>query len=453
MPRFPVRVRSKRLTPVLGTSSIVDELTHEPILSVLSLIVETAIKLKRDGHRVVIVSSGAVGVGLQRMKMAKRPKHLAQVQALAAIGQCKLMSIWDDLFAHMNQPVAQILLTRNDIADRSQYINATNTFTEVLSLGVIPIVNENDTVAVSEIKFGDNDTLSAITAAMVHADYLFLMTDVDCLYDKNPRNFADAKPVLVVDSIDDLEVDTSSGGSALGTGGMATKITAARLATSAGTSTIITKSSKPGNVSEIIRFLHPPAADQPTRTPSASRSNGVHDNDATARSATPPAAPVSAAAGPPLHTLFTPSPNPIRTRAFWILHALSPLGTVYIDRGAASALHPPARSSLLPSGIVSVSGQFAQQECVRLVAVDKDASMHSGNMASKGEEIGRAVVNYSSAEIVRIKGLRSSEIERVLGYADSESVAFRGNISLLSHGSASNSRPATPSPMTGAHLL
>ncbi|RMZ78824.1 hypothetical protein DV738_g3593, partial [Chaetothyriales sp. CBS 135597] len=436
----------RQLTIVIkiGTSSIVDEVSHEPILSVLSLIVETAIKLRRDGHRVVLVSSGAIGVGLQRMKMAKRPKHLAQIQALAAIGQCKLMSIWDDLFAHMNQPVAQILLTRNDIADRSQYINATNTLREVLSLGVIPIVNENDTLAVSEIKFGDNDTLSAITAAMVHADCLFLMTDVDCLYDKNPRKFPEAKPVLVVDNIDDLEVDTSSAGSALGTGGMATKITAARLATSAGTSTIITRSSNPGNITEIIRFLYPPA-DQTPSTLKPRTTNDIHDKDTTSRSAT------SSPARAPLHTLFTPSPNPIRTRAFWIMHALSPLGTVYIDRGAANALFPPARSSLLPSGIVSVSGQFAQQECVRLVVVDRDtnsAQLVNGSSSSslKGEEIGRAVVNYSSIEISRIKGLRSAEVERVLGYADSESVAFRGNISLLNHGnSASSSRPATPS--------
>src|SRR5882757_3986671 len=120
------------------------------------------------------------------------------------------MSIWDSLFAHMNQPVAQILITRNDIADRSQYLNAQNTLAETLSLGVIPIVNENDTLAVSEIKFGDNDTLSAIAAAMVSADYLFLMTDVDCLYDKNPRKFPDARPVLVVEDIDALQADVSS---------------------------------------------------------------------------------------------------------------------------------------------------------------------------------------------------------------------------------------------------
>ncbi|KIX06780.1 glutamate 5-kinase [Rhinocladiella mackenziei CBS 650.93] len=416
----------KHLTVVIkiGTSSIVDERTHEPILSILSLIVETAIKLRRDGHRVVIVSSGAVGVGLQRMNMPKRPKHLAQVQALAAIGQSRLMSIWDSLFAHMNQPVAQILITRNDIADRSQYLNAQNTLAETLSLGVIPIVNENDTLAVSEIKFGDNDTLSAIASAMVHADYLFLMTDVDCLYDKNPRQFSDASPILVVDDIDALQVDVSSAGSTLGTGGMATKIVAARLATAAGTSTIITKSSKPGNVASIIRHLHPPIDAE----------TGAVITD-----------PV-----PPLHTRFIPSSTPIRNRAFWILHGLAPHGTIYIDRGASNAL--ANKAGLLPVGVVGVEGTFAQQEAVRLVVVDKqplgslsptgDSGFVAMQLVLRGEEIGRAVVNYSSAEVARIKGLRSAEIMGILGYADSEYVAFRENVSLHT---TERSRPETPS--------
>ncbi|KIV82338.1 glutamate 5-kinase [Exophiala sideris] len=408
----------------IGTSSIVDETTHEPILSILSLIVETAIKLRRDGHRVLIVSSGAIGVGLQRMNMPRRPKHLAQVQALAAIGQSRLMSIWDSLFAHMNQPVAQILLTRNDIADRSQYLNAQNTLAETLHLGVIPIVNENDTLAVSEIKFGDNDTLSAITAAMVHADYLFLMTDVDCLYDKNPRKFPEAQPILVVDDIDALQADVSSAGSALGTGGMATKIVAARLATAAGTSTIITKSSKPGNIASIIRHLHPPTDET---------GDGVL------------AIPV-----PPLHTRFVPSSTPIRNRAFWILHGLAPHGTIYIDRGASNAL--ANKAGLLPVGIVAVEGNFAQQEAVRLVVVDKhplgslspagESSTTSMHLVLRGDEIGRAVVNYSASEVARIKGLRSSEILGILGYADSEYVAFRENVSL---NVMDKSRPETPS--------
>ncbi|KAH0254965.1 glutamate 5-kinase, partial [Aureobasidium melanogenum] len=234
----------KHLTIVikLGTSSIVDEKSHEPLLSILSTIVETACKLQKDGHRVVIVSSGAIGVALGHMEMERRPKHLPQVQALAAIGQCKLMSLWDQLFMHRRQPIAQILLTRNDIADRTQYLNAQNTFIELIHMGVIPIVNENDTLSVAEIKFGDNDTLSAITAAMVQADYLFLMTDVDCLYDSNPRSNPNAKAIEVVEDIGDLVADVSSAGSSVGTGGMATKITAARLATSAGVTTIITRS-------------------------------------------------------------------------------------------------------------------------------------------------------------------------------------------------------------------
>ena len=298
-------------------------------------------------------------------------------------------------------------------------------------MGVIPIVNENDTLAVSEIKFGDNDTLSAITAAMVQADYLFLMTDVDALYDKNPRKYPDAKAIEVVSDIDALEVDVSSAGSALGTGGMATKIVAARLATSAGTTVIITKSSKPGNVSDIISYLHPSVEQVPVTT------NGV--------SLTPErtASPATA----PLHTRFLPSLSPIRSRAFWILHGLAAHGTLYIDQGARAAL--TQKAGLLPVGVVAVEGVFAQQEAVRLVVVDRHqwegnkdrkerpASMtNSGNLPEKtemkGEEIGRAVVNYSSTEIVRIAGIRSSEIQGVLGYADSDYICLRENVSLIS---------------------
>jgi glutamate 5-kinase len=354
------------------------------------------------------------------------------MQALASIGQSRLMSLWDSLFGHLSQPVAQILLTRTDIADRTQYLNAQNTLSELLSMGVIPIVNENDTLAVSEIKFGDNDTLSAITAAMVQADYLFLMTDVDALYDKNPRKYPDAKAIEVVSDIDALEVDVSSAGSALGTGGMATKIVAARLATSAGTTVIITKSSKPGNVSDIISYLHPPVEQVPSTTNGSSLTPERTASPATA----------------PLHTRFLPSLSPIRSRAFWILHGLAAHGTLYIDQGARAAL--TQKAGLLPVGVVAVEGVFAQQEAVRLVVVDRHqwegskerkerpASMtNSGhlpekNETNKGEEIGRAVVNYSSTEIVRIAGIRSSEIQGVLGYADSDYICLRENVSLIS---------------------
>ncbi|GAQ06925.1 probable glutamate 5-kinase [Aspergillus lentulus] len=410
---------SQRLTIVikLGTSSIVDENTHEPILSILTLIVETAAKLHRDGHNVVLVSSGAVGVGLRRMDVDERPKYLPRIQALAAVGQCRLMSLWDGLFSHLRLPVAQILLTRNDIADRTQYINAQNTFAQLFDMGVIPIVNENDTLAVSEIKFGDNDTLSAITAAMVKADYLFLMTDVDCLYTSNPRHNPDAKPIEVVSDISSLEADVSSAGSSLGTGGMGTKIVAARLATSAGVTTVITKSSKPGNVLEIVKYLQ-------------QSQRGIPGQSSTVE-ATPLQS--SSPLSPPLHTRFLPSDTPIQSRSFWLLHGLKPHGSLYIDHGAYSALLNKA--SLLPAGVVGVDGQFGQQEAVRLVVVERlSPDSLNGDFLHHGQEpkeVGRALVNYGSAEIARIKGHRSTHIQSLLGYADSEYVALRENISFF----------------------
>ncbi|KAH9219883.1 Aspartate/glutamate/uridylate kinase [Leptodontidium sp. 2 PMI_412] len=431
----------------LGTSSIVDEKTHEPLLSILTLIVETAVKLHKDGHKIIIVSSGAIGVGLRRMDLDKRPKHLPRIQALAAIGQCRLISLWDSLFGHLRQPIAQILLTRNDIADRTQYLNAQNTFAELLEMGVIPIVNENDTIAVTEIKFGDNDTLSAITAAMVHADYLFLMTDVDCLYDKNPRTNPDAQAIEVVEDISALQADVSSAGSALGTGGMSTKIVAARLATSAGVTTVITRSSNPGNIVNIVRYvqnLKAATGSLPSTPPSGKivqPASGSLD-EPLARST----AELDLAVAAPLHTRFIPSSQPIRDRYFWLLHGLAPHGTVYIDTGAHRALSNKA--GLLPVGVVDVEGTFAQQEAVRLVVVDRvpKATPQAGGLAPKlwegpGMEVGRALVNYSAAEIMRIKGVRSSEIQGLLGYAESEYVALRENISFF----VRESRPVTPS--------
>ncbi|KAF6842439.1 glutamate 5-kinase [Colletotrichum musicola] len=434
----------KPLTVVLklGTSSIVDEKTHQPLLSILSLIVETAVKLRKDGHRVVIVSSGAIGVGLLRMEMDRRPKHLSTLQhsqALAAIGQCRLISLWDDLFGHFRQPVAQILLTRNDIADRTRYLNAQNTFNELLDLGVIPIVNENDTLAVSEIKFGDNDTLSAIAAGMVHADMLFLMTDVDCLYDSNPRTNPNAQAIEVVEDISSIQADVSQAGSALGTGGMMTKIVAARLATSAGVTTIITRSSNPGNIVKIVRYIQA----QSKYSPHHSDGENDHDHDEDPLSQSTASLRLDQAAEkPPLHTRFLPSPDPIRDRHFWLIHGLKPHGTLYIDAGAHSALL--RKAGLLPAGVLDVEGNFAQQEAVRLVVVERLQAPNptTGKMwGGTPVEVGRALVNYAAPEVMRIRGVQSSEIGGLLGYADSEYVAERQHIRIFSR----ESRPVTPS--------
>ncbi|KAH9824480.1 glutamate 5-kinase [Teratosphaeria destructans] len=430
----------------LGTSSIVDEKTHEPLLSTLSTIVETAVSLHHEGHRVVICSSGAIGMALRQMNMERRPKHLPQVQALAAIGQCKLMSMWDQLFAHMRQPVAQVLLTRNDIADRTQYLNAQNTFVELLNMGVIPIVNENDTLSVQEIKFGDNDTLSAITAGMVSADYLFLMTDVDCLYDKNPRTNPDAKAIEVVEDIAELAADTSSAGSSLGTGGMGTKITAARLATAAGVMTVITRSSQPGNIAAIVNYAESQRTTLRSMEASTELSTKLKDQTLDNGEPTIEKTPVTLngtgtpkldePGHPPLHTRFLPDPHPIKDRYFWLLHGLAPHGTIYIDSGAHAALE--RKAGLLPVGVVDVEGHFGQQECVRIcVLPSRDSPL------DQAEEVGRAVVNYAATEIKRIRGHRSTDIVGLLGYADSEYIAFRESIALFKR---IESRPLTPMP-------
>lgn len=382
-------------------------------------------------------------MALRQMNMERRPKLLPRIQALAAIGQCKLMAMWDQLFMHMRQPVAQILLTRNDIADRAQYLNAQNTFHELLNMGVIPIVNENDTLSVQEIKFGDNDTLSAITAGMVHADYLFLMTDVDCLYDKNPRSNPDAKAIEVVEDIADLAADTSSAGSSLGTGGMSTKIVAARLATAAGVTTVITRSSKPGNIAAIVRYVE--AQKRATRNMEQSGELSSSPRSAANREPAVQTIPVVIGASgqkleepglPPLHTRFLPDPHPIRDRYFWLLHGLAPHGTVYIDQGAHSALQ--SKTGLLPVGVVDVEGHFGQHECVRIMVLpSRTASL------SEAEDVGKAVVNYSAIEIKRIAGHRSREIAEIIGYADSDYVAVRDSIALYSK---DISRPVTPKP-------
>ena len=371
------------------------------------------------------------------------------------------MGLWDQLFDRLGHTIAQILLTRNDIADRAQYLNAQNTFMELLDMGVIPIVNENDTVAVSEIldKFGDNDTLSAITAGMVGADYLFLMTDVDALYDKNPRTHPDAKPIEIVEDIAKIEADTSSAGSSLGTGGMSTKIVAAKFATSAGVTTIITKSSKPGNVLGIVSYLEEKKARHKIWGPDTEGAPVDELNDSVSTPAMMPEEPA------PLHTRFLPLSKPLGDRRFWLLHGLRPHGTVYIDPGATKALADKA--GLLPVGIVDVEGHFAQQECVRIVEVPKqrpplptsassqptvptaksadpgtvvvtkstpritrvNSSSTLGHPAAK--EVGRAIVNYSASEVKRIAGLKSDEIANMLGFSDSEYVALRENIALL----------------------
>lgn len=331
---------------------------------------------------------------------------------------------------------------------RTQYLNARNTIEALLEMKVVPIVNENDTISVSEIRFGDNDTLSAITAGMIHADYLFLMTDVDCLYTDNPRTNLDAKPVLVVDDIAVLKeqgkpmalyslkmfppqkqrifdltpppiVSVASAGSSLGTGGMVTKLIAAELATAAGVTTIITRGSDPHRIFDIIS--------QPIQhTRSASPKQQSHP-DASADQIQN-AKSLSATTKPlPLHTRFLAKDNPMVDRKWWILHGLHAAGTIFIDRGAYLAItNASQKSSLFSAGIVDCKGTFVAQQSVRVVYKPKEDGQ--GGKAQEEIEVGKGLVNYASHEIRRIMGCHSSQIVERLGYADAECVIHRENL-------------------------
>ncbi|KAF7297919.1 PUA domain-containing protein [Mycena chlorophos] len=457
----------------LGSSSIVHEKTHQMLLSTLSALVETVVDLRREGHKVVLVSSGAIAVGLKRMNLASRPKSLAGKQALAAVGQGRLIGLWDNLFGQFDQPIAQVLLTRGDMADRTRYLNARNTFQELLSLGVVPIVNENDTVSVSEIKFGDNDTLSAVTSSMLHADYLFLLTDVDGLYTSNPRKDPSAKHIEVVTSIAAIrsQVSTSTLGSSLGTGGMETKLIAAEIATGAGVTTIICSSKKPGNIYPIIEYHNAKRA-----VPSSSSNPGSPADSLSGRTS-PVLTAVDEALEPererPPHTMFAPSVLPMRDLKSWTSHTLFPAGSVIIDAGAYNVLsRRESGGRLLAVGVHGVIGAFASGQAVRIVirkgtqdtsaarmpatletrpttpSIAAVSSMTSSVasleplsrsvsttdladavVVSKEDytdadviEVGRGLANYNSAQITKVKGLNSSYMPQLLGYADSEYV-------------------------------
>ena len=369
---------SKIIVVKIGTSSLTRPETGQLALSTIASLAETLCNLKRNDYKVILVTSGAVGVGCGRLGLIERPKAISTKQAIAAVGQGRLMRVYDDLFTSLQQPIAQVLLSRTDLVQRSRYLNIYNTFQELLKLGVIPVVNENDTVAVEELKFGDNDTLSALVASLVQADWLFLLTDVDRLYSAVPRSVTDTQPITLVSNIEELtqsQVKTGSSGSQWGTGGMTTKIAAARIATAAGVKTVITEGRSPNNIEEILQ-------------------------------------------GKSIGTQFQPQPEPTSARKRWIAYGLVPSGKLHLDPGAVKAISSEGKS-LLAAGITSVEGEFEQNEAVQLLC----------DRTSK--EIARGVVNYSSRELEKIRGRRSSEIPEILGYEGVETVVHRDNLVLI----------------------
>lgn len=407
----------------LGSSSLVDESTKEPKLSIMTLIVETVTNLKRMGHKVIIVSSGGIAVGLDALHLPHKPKQLSEVQAIAAVGQGRLIARWNMLFSQYGEQTAQILLTRNDILRWNQYNNARNTINELLAMGVIPIVNENDTLSISEIEFGDNDTLSAITAALVGADFLFLLTDVDCLYTDNPRTNPDARPIVLVPELSEglPGVNTSSGsGSEVGTGGMRTKLIAADLASNAGIETIVMKSDRPEYVPKIVDYIlhhfRPPrhignGTQQQFLDLQDTELEQLRRYDV------------------PMHTKFLANDNKhkLKNREFWILHGLITKGAIIIDENSYDKLLSKDMASLTPNAVIEVRDNFHELECVDL-KIGQRLPNGELDISKPIQSVGRVRSNYTSLELAKIKGLPSEKIHDVLGYSVSEYVAHRENI-------------------------
>jgi glutamate 5-kinase len=356
----------------VGTSSLTRP-DGQIALGAIANLVESIVDLRKQGYGTILVSSGAVGVGCARLGMTTRPSQIALKQAAAAVGQGRIMGIYDDFFGQYGLVVAQVLLTRGDLDNRQSYKNIFNTLQELVNLGAVPIINENDTVAVDELKFGDNDTLSARVASLVEAKWLFLLTDVDRLYSADPRSCPDAQPIEVVKSLLDLEVDTGNAGSQWGTGGMVTKIAAAKIATSAGVTTVITNGNRPQSMAKIL-------------------------------------------VGESIGTVFLPQPKIENARKRWLAHGTVPTGQIWLDDGAVKAIVHQGKS-LLPAGITQVTGDFSESEVVQLCN-------------SVGLEVAIGLVNYSSAELQKIGGQQSNQIEQILGYISEETVVHRDNLVL-----------------------
>ncbi len=332
--------------------------------------------LARRDREVVLVTSVAIVAGMARLALAERPRTIPEKQAAAAVGQSALMWHYDAAFKRHDIAVGQVLLTAQDISDRARYLNARNTLRMLLELSVLPIINENDTVAVEEIKVGDNDNLSALVASLIDADLLVLLTDVDGLYTADPAVAADARKIDTVDAVtDDIVNLVWDREGRVSVGGMATKLEAAQKAAASGIPMVIASGREEGALTRLL-------------------------------------------AGEPVGTYFAPKADRLTARKRWIAFAVPPQGRLTVDAGALRALRDEGRS-LLPSGVVEVGGDFAAGEVVTVVA------------QADGREIGRGLVNFDAADLRKIRGAKTRQIEERLGYRGVDEVIHRDNLVIL----------------------
>jgi len=366
--------RASRLVIKVGSSLVTNEgrgLDHGAVARWAAEIAT----LTLAGKSIILVSSGAIAEGMQRLGWSTRPRAIHDLQAAAAVGQMGLVQAYETAFAKYGLHTAQVLLTHEDLSDRRRYLNARTTLTTLLSLRVIPVINENDTVTTDEIRFGDNDTLGALVTNLVEADVLVLLTDQQGLFTADPRLDSAATLVTTAAAGDpDLERMAGGAGSSIGRGGMLTKIIAAKRAARSGASTIIACGREP----DVLARLH---------------------------------------AGEAIGTTLTSDRTSLGARKQWLADHVRLAGQLMLDSGAVRALTKDGKS-LLPIGVVAVTGNFGRGEIVGCIAPD-------------GREIARGLVNYGAQEAARIVRRPSSEIEAVLGYVDEPELIHRDNLVLL----------------------
>jgi glutamate 5-kinase len=360
--------RARRVIVKVGSRLLKDSPAARPA----ALADELAGLRARRGLQTVVVSSGAIALGGHVLKLGERPRELPRLQAVAAVGQNVLMQHWERAFAAHGLTVGQILLTHADLADRARFLNARHALQALLELGVVPIINENDTVAVEEIKFGDNDRLAALVCNLVSADALIMLTDVDGLHDAPPDQ--GGKRIPLVRDVDTEAAPVAGRGSDVGTGGMASKVQAAKIAGKSGVPTVV----------------------------ASGRQGGVLD---------------AVLEGQEIGTLFLPSEERLRSRKHWIAFAQRPAGAVVVDDGAKLAL-VEKRRSLLPSGIQEVRGGFSIGDAIGVLDVT-------------GHEFARGLAGYGAGEVQKIAGKRSADIERILGYKYLDEVIHRDDLVIL----------------------
>lgn len=366
--------QARRLVVKVGTSTLTHK-TGKLNLERMERLVRELVDQVNAGRQVVLVTSGAVGAGMGRLGLKEKPRTLPEKQAAAAVGQGLLMHMYEKLFSDYGLLVAQILLTRDDLADRRRYLNSRHTLATLLHLGVVPIVNENDTVAVDEIRVGDNDTLAALVAGLVDADILILLTDIGGLFSSNPLTDRDATLLRCVTEITpEIEALAGGAGSTWSTGGMATKLQAARLATSFGIPVVITSGLEGGRIGAVLR-------------------------------------------GEAVGTLFLPREHRTHTRKRWLAYGPGTQGQVQVDAGAVRAICGGGKS-LLPGGVVAVYGDFDQGAIISIIDPD-------------GKEIARGMSNYAAEAIRRIQGRKTKEIVEILGYKDYDEIVHRDNMIVL----------------------